>query len=303
MTGSGAPADAVGVDGDFYIDTVTGIFYGPKTDPVLRVVGDPPIFRAVSNTTYASRASTIINKPAGVVDGDIMLAVVLGGSATPASIDVTAPVGWAQIGTATTVQQSGGGFSGKLYVYWKRAVSEGADYTFTQANTIDAGSECRLFRLLASGDPVDVSVRHPAPARQPGWRRRKRHHDGRQHETGLSPANWDGTGLAAPAGMTERFDATTYAADQDIVTAGPTGTRTQTLASSGPWQAYLVALKPGSVGGSAVWPEAVDLATQAELVAGLATKAPLDSRPSRAIPKAPTPATADNDTASRPRPT
>ena len=70
--------------------------------------------------------------------------------------------------------------------------------------------------------------------------------------------------------MTEQLDAAggvVYLADEDFATAGATGDRTQTLASSNPWSAFLVALKPVAGGGGGLataWTgltERVDVAT------------------------------------------
>jgi hypothetical protein len=56
--------------------------------------------------------------------------------------------------------------------------------------------------------------------------------------------NWDNTQtLNPPTGMTERFDELVYLADEERLTAGATGNRTQALPVDGAWAAFLIALK------------------------------------------------------------
>jgi hypothetical protein len=261
--GTGAPATGLGAVGDVYLDTATGKLYGPKADAGVPVPADI-VFRAVSSIAYGSRASTTINKPTGVIDGDIMLAVVFGGHGTPSVISIGAPAGWTQIGANTSV--TAGGFTGKLYLYWKRAASEGASYTFTQTNTHSTQAAILAYSgCLETGDPVDVfstntglgstltalGVTTTVAAAQ------------------LVFAGNDWTGGAVkspPSGMTERFDDLVYVAGQLLVAAGATGNRTMTSPNlvGDAWGACLVALKPGSAG-PVVWPQSADLATQAEL--------------------------------------
>ena len=143
-----------------------------------------------------------------------------------------------------------GGYKGKLYVYWKRAASEGSSYVFSHTGSfgdlttqvyVAAYSGC-----IATGDPVDVFSQNGASTGSTAT------------YTGVTTTvastklvllghNWDGTGtLTPPTGTTERFDGVVYSADEDRASAGATGDRTQTLASSAPWGAFFVALKPAA---------------------------------------------------------
>ena len=216
--------------------------------------GAVPVFRSEAHTTYANRnPDTTVDAPVGTVDGDILLAEVLAVRSTTVSGDIviTPPAGWTQIGSNT--EGDAGGYKGKLFVYWKRASGEGSSYVFSHIGS--AGDLITQIMVsaysggIASGDPVDVFSSNSAGT------------GSTLTATGVTTTsantklvllghNWDGTGtLTAPTGMTERFDGVVYSADEDWATAGATGNRTQTLASSGPWAGFLVALKPVAGGG------------------------------------------------------
>lgn len=96
----------------------------------------------------AAGPSVTVTKPTGTADGDILLAWVYAYNNTPESI--SAPEGWTQMDFIIQ--------SARMYaLFWKRASSEGADYTFT-GNTgslyvnacVVAYSGC-----IATGTPYD----------------------------------------------------------------------------------------------------------------------------------------------------
>jgi len=217
--------------------------------------GTPPVFRAASNTTYASRADmTNASKPTGTVDGDIMLAGVFAfyGTADPADITITPPAGWTQVGTETLINGGGGNY-GKFFVYWKRASSEGASYDFTHTAFLSYTTQAVIVAYsgaLASGSPVDVyssSTGTGTAATYTGVTT-----TGGNEKLVLLAHNFTASQtLSPPTGMTERYDHITYAADETIVAAGATGTRTHTVNSSAdPWAGFLVALKGGIASGA-----------------------------------------------------
>ena len=116
----------------------------------------------MASTPYVgSIGQTLITKPTGTANGDILLAALFTGlaTATPADIQITPPTGWTQIGTQTEVDD-GSGFKAKLWVYWKRAASEpsgwdwvhsGVGTTLNTQGVVAAYSGC-----VTSGNPVDV---------------------------------------------------------------------------------------------------------------------------------------------------
>lgn len=215
-------------------------------------------FRSIASVTYASRTNTTVTPPSGIVNGDILIAVIFCGAAgsVPA---VTLPSGFTIISTPTVVADTGS-FTGRLTLAWKRAASESGNYVFTHAACSTQAYVAAYSGAIASGSPIDVSSSNSsgnAPTIGGVG----------QTTTALSvtptPADdlllyiahdWNGTGtLTPPTGMTERFDSLVYTADQALSSSSATGDRIQTNgngASGEPWAAWLVALKAATGGGS-----------------------------------------------------
>jgi hypothetical protein len=210
----------------------------------------PIAFRSGSSTTLATRTNTTVTAPAGIVDGDILVATQLTG-ANPTAPTPTSPAGWsASFGTNTSITD-GVSFNGKFYIFWKRAIGESGNYTFTHTNCASQGWIGAYSGALASGTPLGatsnntgVNVASPGPSIGTGIT--------------TTAANswllylsmvWDSTGaLSPPSGMIERLDAASaqiYNADEPIAAVGATGTRTQTdngNAITSPWAVRMVEL-------------------------------------------------------------
>lgn len=113
--------------------------------------GTASSFRAVSNDIGATQTNDTVNKPAGTVDNDVMLAYCHLESNTP---DLAAPAGWTLALSTTNVASTPDSTS---YTYWKRASSEGASYIFTHAN---AFSECAIItyaNVNTACGPIDTN--------------------------------------------------------------------------------------------------------------------------------------------------
>lgn len=223
--------------------TVTGFEATPSQSGV---GGSLPVFRAVSNTTYASRSSTTVDKPTGTVDGDIMVASFFGGAVGGlGDIIVTAPAGWTQLGVTQGVSSADNTTHGKMLVLWKRASSEAANYTFTHGAISSQAVIASYSGSVASGNPIEAFSQNYATGTTTGTATATAITLNPNNKLIYASHNWDNSGtLTVPTGMTERFDGQLYVADEDRVSPGTSGNRTQTLASSGPWQAFLIALKP-----------------------------------------------------------
>jgi hypothetical protein len=205
------------------------------------------VFRSSASTSYVSNVTTtVLAKPVGTVDGDVMIAGIMTGYPDPTQLYSVPPAGWTVIGTPATVTDVGS-FDGSFSLFWKRASAEGESYSFTHggAGVSSQGVIASYSGCHTSGSPIEAFSQNSANTGATAT------------GAGIAPSssntkllyignNWDGTKtLAPPTGMTERFDDIAYLADEDRFTSGATGDRTQTLASSGaPWQAYMVALKP-----------------------------------------------------------
>lgn len=212
-------------------------------------------FRAASHSGGQGQSA---NKPTGVVDNDVMIAVVtvfadLGDVTT---LTITPPAGWNLIRRMNHAGENMG-----MATYYKVAASEGASYTWT----LSSGSS--LVGIMAysgvdTADPIDVeNASTDLNGNPPGF--------GLSHVTPsvtTTVANTrivtafvhgDGRGVfSPPAGETERFETAYGNTGSDIASAGndeaqaaigATGTKTTSMsgiASGGISQ--ILALAPGS---------------------------------------------------------
>ena len=99
-------------------------------------------------TKVSPEATSIdLAKPAGVVEGDLMVAFL----SKDDDNDITPPAGW------TLIESDTGSASVRVICYWKEAgASEPSDYTFTGDNEQWIGSILRITGH-AVGDPINIS--------------------------------------------------------------------------------------------------------------------------------------------------
>lgn len=178
-------------------------------------------FVAKSETIQNSGTQIVINKPAGVVAGDLMIAVLYVEAASQPVL--TPPSGWSSKGAGTGTVTRG-------QVWTKKAGdSEPASYTWTSDLTIVAGSGAIIAYSsdgsIIEGDSV-FSTDSTAPADAPSV-------------TTTRPnsklfCGYMVVGLGSGvSGMTNRValdngNRDVAAFDEDIASAGATGTRTYT---------------------------------------------------------------------------
>lgn len=103
------------------------------------------------NVAYTTNTITI-DKPAGVIDYDFMLAGITHTSLKTGK-EISAPVGWTQLYQVGTTNS---GFTASLF--YKLASSEGANYTFTTAGTVGTlgGVIGSWYQNIKSASPIDV---------------------------------------------------------------------------------------------------------------------------------------------------
>lgn len=101
-------------------------------------------FVAESHTanTTDNATSTVVNKPAGVVDGDLMIALLNIG--TNSSTTPTPPAGWTAIDNDTH-----GASPPNTYLYYKVASSEGASYSWAHGSIGTGGSQGAVGAIAA----------------------------------------------------------------------------------------------------------------------------------------------------------
>jgi hypothetical protein len=78
---------------------------------------------------FTSSTSLVIPKPAGVADGDLLVAVIMNDTNTS-----TPPAGWSTLRASS----AGAGSAGNVGVFYKIAASEGASFAF--AHSLDSAS-------------------------------------------------------------------------------------------------------------------------------------------------------------------
>lgn len=206
--------------------------------PPLFSGGNPPIeFVASAQTQNAATSTTlVIAKPAGTIQGDLMVAFM--GNDDSAGRDWTNPAGWTQAVL--------GGPNSAQTVYKIAGASEGADYTFTHNATRRLSGVIVTYRF-AKYDVVGTIASGSTPLAAP--------------EITVTAAESvllaffmnDGgmTNASTPTGMSvlaTDYDGTdpNYAVFSQSVGAGATGTRTSasTGASGADFQGNLIAIGP-----------------------------------------------------------
>ncbi len=110
----------------------------------------PIAFRSIAGNTIsgsvAGDQTLVINKPAGAVDGDVMVAVI-GQADISGSDTLTAPAGWTALAILTNT-------NGKSAVFYKVAASEGASYSLT----VSGGGPYAAAGLMASYSGADTAA-------------------------------------------------------------------------------------------------------------------------------------------------
>lgn len=201
---------------------------------------------AVQVSGGASNTSITINKPAGTVQNDVMVAVI-----TLAVNDtVTAPAGW------NLVTSGGNGTVLTLATFYKAAgSSEPSNYTFTWTTSalsaggivtyygVDTANVIDVTGTNATGSSTNVTASAVTTVKS-----------GAMLIGAFGISSSLQSSFTPPSGMTERVDQTsdlgltspvTVSLTELIFTpAGSTGNRTAVSAQSGSWSAYLFALKP-----------------------------------------------------------
>ena len=102
-------------------------------------------FRSEAHNNTAGATSLVVTKPAGTVDDDLLLAVlILEGGTSP-----TAPAGW------TALHAPEGGATGQAFAtFWKVADGEGADFTFGWTGSNPASAAVLAYSGVDVDDPI-----------------------------------------------------------------------------------------------------------------------------------------------------
>jgi hypothetical protein len=211
-------------------------------------------FRSVSTIGEAD-ASVDCLAPTGVEDGDILLALVAAKQTTGVPT-ITAPAGWTEIATHSIYDRS------RESIYWKRAASEGASYTWSHDGSAGQTTQVSIAAYsgaVGSGSPVNIYSNTAYITEDTTLR-----------GSGITPTVqpvmlvmlaeiYANHTVTPPAGMTEREDSydadigyVQYVADVRLTTTDATGDKDATLSGSDVRKhAFLVALAEEPPNGAA----------------------------------------------------
>ena len=196
-----------------------------------------PTFIASASTQNASAGTTlVVNKPSGTQQGDLMVAVMAGG--TNSGITWTGDTGWTEVADL--------GAKPSLRLAYKIAgSSEPSSYTFTGSNSITLSGSILTYRSAAY-DTIGTFVTSTTPAPAPSI-------SVSANYSMLIAAFANGatsTTCSTPPNMTARVtdnDATTpsYLVADELVAIGATGTRTSDIGTiSNGGAGILMSIKP-----------------------------------------------------------
>jgi hypothetical protein len=159
-------------------------------------------YRAAASNAVASGGLTI-NKPAGTISGDVMIAAISIRSATSV---ITAPGGWTLI---RRTDNPGSAIPYSQATYWKAAGgSEPVNYAWTfSVSTATAGGICTFYGINTS-NPINIENGHVTPA---AFSHATQSVTTTMANTMIVTTHnaYAGSTWTPPAGMTESVDATT----------------------------------------------------------------------------------------------
>src|SRR5258705_435273 len=112
--------------------------------------------RSSSSVTVAT-GNAMINKPAGTVNGDVMVAAV---AVRPNTVSITPPTGWTLIQRVDNPNAS----SSSIALYYRVASSEGATYTWTLGGNTGAAVATSTFSGVDTSSPINAGAGQNTPS-------------------------------------------------------------------------------------------------------------------------------------------
>lgn len=213
---------------------------------------------ASAATPYASHSSITISKPSGVASGDLLLAHLTNYDTLR---DFTTPSGWTLLSTGHK-SYSTSNLTRSVVFYRVADGSEGASFAFNTSggSTPYINGAVLRYTGVDTSAPIDVAGAGDANSNS------TRSHPAVTTVTAnaklvLFQAGYGAAASATPTGMSSRltYDTVCNVYDQDVASAGSTGTRTNSQAASDTWVTIMLALKAAS-GDVSVSPGAGSLA-------------------------------------------
>src|SRR4030095_227044 len=204
-------------------------------------------FRSYAEKTSSTTSNTTIAKPSGTTDGDVLLAAI---SADEAAV-IGPPAGWTEDASSGITWSTSG--ARRIWLYYKVASSEGADWQWTHALYGTWG-------IVGAWSGGDTGTPNDAAATSNSGGS-----DTSVIATGLTTAtsnamhviiwtNQTDTGsITTPSGYTdERSGNVTFGIfDKIIASPGAVGNQTITSANNDMWAAFSIAIRASGAGASA----------------------------------------------------
>lgn len=211
----------------------------------------PVAFESIGSIAYATRTNTTVPAPAGIQNGDLLVAIMISGG-NPEAPDFTAASGFALIPGTWPMETTVASFNVEMRVYHKFASGESGDYTFTNASGSTAGAVLRISGADATTPFAPDPTMNTGTAADTAFTSITTTVDGALIIA--AAADWADTAnnLTPPAGstptFTERYDGVVmYIATGNLATAGATGAKTMANnATTGGWLASLIAVNPSA---------------------------------------------------------
>jgi len=210
-----------------------------------------PSFQTIGTENASASTSCLVDAPAGVVAGEIVIISLL---LEPSTATITAtPANFTQ--DSRVGINSSGSFSVAEYVFWKRALGDGTDddtdtYDFTLAGGLiwRQAVAMRFSGCIASGSPIDTASASNLSAANAGPPAASLTTS--VNDTLLLWIACEGAGITAvaPSGFTSRLTSFSnsghHIATNPQAVFGGTGSITSSTTTSSNWLTWLGALLP-----------------------------------------------------------
>lgn len=216
--------------------------------PTVQSVGGP--------TTYGSGVNVTVTAPAGIVNGEFLLAGVFIAVA-PEAPDPVPPPGWQEISGGGTDVTDSGSFNGEMRFFWKFAANESGNYTWAHAT---ASRQAAILRISDVDKDIPFACLSTKNTGNGVTATALGLTTNRDNTLVLFwGQDWGDTAnnLAVPTGSTPTFSnehipgtatGIQYCASGTLATAGATGNKSHTsnnnAPNNNPWARLLIALNP-----------------------------------------------------------
>jgi hypothetical protein len=194
-----------------------------------------PVLRAVTGTGTSSTTSKAITTPAGVQNGDVMLAMIFVNNTTSV---ITDPSGW------TFIRETSPAGTTRQRTYWKVVDAEPASYTWGLAPSASISGAMGAYRDCDTTSPIDPG--HTGATAATGTATATGFTTQRDNTMLVMIASTSGSRNYTASTLTEQYDSAANIGWFDGVqaAAGASGDKTATISSAASSGSQLIGIKP-----------------------------------------------------------